>query len=68
MVRKQLGRVGDYIPVNIRLNGSKYTQCIETKVSVDKVNVNESNGGSITKLGMFNGMVIFGHSKSVDNP
>jgi len=44
------------------------THSIVTKVAAGKVNVNESNGGSLAKLGMFKGMAIFGHSKSVDNP
>ena len=63
--------MGDYVPrltANERFNGSKYTQCIETKAAAGEVNVNKSNGGSLAKLGMFKGMVIFGHSKLVDNP
>jgi len=63
--------VGDYVPgltANERFNGSKCTQCIESKAVAGKVNINKSNGGSLAKLGMFKGMVIFGHSKLVDNP
>jgi len=40
----------------------------ETKAAVGEVNVNELNGGFLAKLGMFKGIVIFGHSKLVDNP
>ena len=64
-------KVGNYVPrlnMSVRFDGSKYTKCIETKAAVGEVNVNKSNGGSLVELGMFKGMIIFGHSKLVDNP
>ena len=64
-------KVGNHVPrlnVSVQLNGSKYTECIETKAAVGEVDVDKLNVGSLAELGMFKGMIIFGHSKSVDNP